>query len=96
MVKGAVKSAAQTAATGSSSASGVPRLPQMGTGLNVAGNPVDSVENVHHVSYFPQAWLCPVRNATKKGFVAEFSRDWQVSTHLLECRDSTTSMTRMQ
>ena len=28
----------------------MPRLPQMGTGLNVAGNPVDSVENIHHVS----------------------------------------------
>ena len=50
MVKGAVKPAAQASSTGSSSTGGQPRLPQMGTGLNVAGNPIDSVENVHHVS----------------------------------------------
>ncbi len=53
MVKGASKSAQEPTSTGSTSTgagAGMPRLPQMGTGLNVAGNPVDSVENVHHVS----------------------------------------------
>jgi hypothetical protein len=45
-----VKGAAKTPAAQPSGSTPQPRLPQMGTGLNVAGNPVDSVENVHHVS----------------------------------------------
>ncbi|GFZ46277.1 Deubiquitination-protection protein dph1 [Saitozyma sp. JCM 24511] len=43
-----VKGAAKTPAAQPSASTPQPRLPQMGTGLNVAGNPVDSVENVHH------------------------------------------------
>jgi len=46
MVKGAAKAAAATA----SSSAQAQRLPQMGTGLNVGGNPVDSIENIQHVS----------------------------------------------
>lgn len=46
MVKGQPKAAAGAA---SSSATQAPRLPQMGTGLNVAGNPVDNIENIQHV-----------------------------------------------
>jgi ubiquilin len=42
MVKGAAKAAEAPAAAAP--------LPQMGTGLNVSGNPVDNVENIHHVS----------------------------------------------
>lgn len=42
MVKGAAKPAEAPAAAAP--------LPQMGTGLNVSGNPVDNVENIHHVS----------------------------------------------
>jgi len=46
MVKGAAKAAEAPAAAAP--------LPQMGTGLNVSGNPVDNVENIHHVSFsFP-------------------------------------------
>jgi len=45
MVKGAPK----TAAPAASSSAQPQRLPQMGTGLNVAGNPVDSIENIQHV-----------------------------------------------
>lgn len=45
MVKGAAKAAAST------SAPTPPRLPQMGTGLNVSGNPADNVENIHHASF---------------------------------------------
>ncbi|WWD15749.1 hypothetical protein CI109_100171 [Kwoniella shandongensis] len=56
MVKGAPKGAAAastsstTPAGGSSSSAsaGIPRLPQMGTGLNVGSNPIDNVENIHH------------------------------------------------
>ncbi|WVQ98510.1 hypothetical protein IAU59_005636 [Kwoniella sp. CBS 9459] len=53
MVKGAPKTAAAAAAgagtsAGASSAASVPRLPQMGTGLNVGSNPIDNVENIHH------------------------------------------------
>jgi ubiquilin len=44
MVKGAAKAAEAPAAAAP--------LPQMGTGLNVSGNPVDNVENIHHVSPF--------------------------------------------
>lgn len=40
MVKGAAKAAEAPAAAAP--------LPQMGTGLNVSGNPVDNVENIHH------------------------------------------------
>ena len=43
MVKGAAKAAEAPAAAAP--------LPQMGTGLNVSGNPVDNVENIHHVSH---------------------------------------------
>ena len=43
MVKGAAKPAEAPAAAAP--------LPQMGTGLNVSGNPVDNVENIHHVSF---------------------------------------------
>ena len=42
MVKGAAKPAEAPAAAAP--------LPSMGTGLNVSGNPVDNVENIHHVS----------------------------------------------
>ncbi|KAK8869974.1 hypothetical protein IAR55_000544 [Kwoniella newhampshirensis] len=54
MVKGASRGAAAASSTatntgGSSSTSaGIPRLPQMGTGLNVGSNPIDNVENIHH------------------------------------------------
>ncbi|WVW83351.1 hypothetical protein I302_105370 [Kwoniella bestiolae CBS 10118] len=53
MVKGAAKSnnpSGSTAAPagGSSASSALPRLPQMGTGLNVGSNPIDNVENIHH------------------------------------------------
>ncbi|WVQ78129.1 hypothetical protein IAT38_000210 [Cryptococcus sp. DSM 104549] len=50
MVKGAAKPAAGAAGAGASGSSSqqVPRLPQMGTGLNVGGNPIDNVENIHH------------------------------------------------
>jgi NADP-dependent 3-hydroxy acid dehydrogenase YdfG len=53
MVKGAAKAAAtpSAGAAAGSAAATAQRLPQMGTGLNVAGNPVDNVENIHHVSY---------------------------------------------
>lgn len=44
-----VKGAAKTAAPAASSSVQAQRLPQMGTGLNVAGNPVDSIENIQHV-----------------------------------------------
>ena len=50
MVKGAAKTAAAPAAASGSAGATGQRLPQMGTGLNVAGNPVDNVENIHHVS----------------------------------------------
>jgi ubiquilin len=42
MVKGSVKAPEAPAAA--------PPLPQMGTGLNVSGNPVDNIENIPHVS----------------------------------------------
>ncbi|WWD01625.1 hypothetical protein V866_008570 [Kwoniella sp. B9012] len=52
MVKGAAKSntpATSSSTTGgSSSSAALPRLPQMGTGLNVGSNPIDNVENIHH------------------------------------------------
>ena len=48
MVKGAAKAAAGPSATGVDQAASLPR---MGTGLNVAGNPVDSIENVQHVGW---------------------------------------------
>lgn len=46
MVKGAAKPSSSTSA---GQASQPPRLPQMGTGLNVGSNPIDNVENIHHV-----------------------------------------------
>lgn len=46
MVKGAAKPSSSTPA---GQASQPPRLPQMGTGLNVGSNPIDNVENIHHV-----------------------------------------------
>ncbi|OXG86585.1 ubiquilin [Cryptococcus neoformans var. grubii Br795] len=45
MVKGAAKPSSSTSA---GQASQPPRLPQMGTGLNVGSNPIDNVENIHH------------------------------------------------
>ncbi|KIR58563.1 ubiquilin [Cryptococcus bacillisporus CA1873] len=45
MVKGAAKPSSSTPA---GQASQPPRLPQMGTGLNVGSNPIDNVENIHH------------------------------------------------
>ncbi|WWC69650.1 uncharacterized protein I206_103593 [Kwoniella pini CBS 10737] len=51
MVKGAAKTnnPTPTSSAGSgSSPAAVPRLPQMGTGLNVGSNPIDNVENIHH------------------------------------------------
>ncbi|WRT66922.1 uncharacterized protein IL334_003887 [Kwoniella shivajii] len=54
MVKGAAKSATPAAssstpaASGAGTSSALPRLPQMGTGLNVGSNPIDNVENIHH------------------------------------------------
>lgn len=48
MVKGAAKPSSSTPA---GQASQPPRLPQMGTGLNVGSNPIDNVENIHHVRW---------------------------------------------
>ncbi|WWC85287.1 uncharacterized protein L201_000149 [Kwoniella dendrophila CBS 6074] len=57
MVKGAAKSANPSTSTSTSTRTGsgstsqssaLPRLPQMGTGLNVGSNPIDNVENIHH------------------------------------------------
>jgi ubiquilin len=48
-----VKGAAKPAAAAASSSAPMPRLPQMGTGLNVGGDITDSIENHHHVS---RAW----------------------------------------
>ncbi|WWC61344.1 uncharacterized protein I303_103925 [Kwoniella dejecticola CBS 10117] len=51
MVKGAAKNnntAASSSAGSGSTPAAAPRLPQMGTGLNVGSNPIDNVENIHH------------------------------------------------
>ncbi|KAK4689944.1 hypothetical protein P7C73_g159, partial [Tremellales sp. Uapishka_1] len=52
MVKGAAKPAPGAVPSGSGTPGGAPRLPQMGTGLNVAGNLGDSIENHHGMAGF--------------------------------------------
>ena len=88
MVKGAVKSAAPPAPSSSTpTATPQQRLPQMGTGLNVAGNPVDNIENIPHVSD-PSLALVSFNDGGLMRRVSE------ASIRLRACRVSITCTTR--
>jgi hypothetical protein len=73
----------------------------MGTGLNVAGNPVDSVENVHHVSGLglrvlgdgERAMATLVTSICTERTVLTIARALLDSTHSRVCRVSTISTT---
>nr|ODN83854.1 ubiquilin [Cryptococcus depauperatus CBS 7841] len=60
MVKGAAKNVSNSGAQPNQTQ----RLPQMGTGLNVSGNPIDNVENIHHglAGFNPFAGLQGINN----------------------------------
>jgi hypothetical protein len=90
-----VKGAAKPAAAAASSSAPMPRLPQMGTGLNVGGDITDSIENHHHVS---AACLEVLRTAdVEHGHSgADEDRDWGASTRSMGCQGWTTCRTRMR